>query len=257
MKHTSTPTALVTGSARGIGRGCIKALAKHGFNLVINDLTMSDTLAEAVIEVEAIGVKAIALTGDISDVTDHERMVDEAWNAFGGIECLVNNAGVSVAQRDDLLRITPESFDRLIEINLRGTFFLTQELARRMAATPSDSFRSIITISSANSQAASPDRGEYCISKSGLTMMSKLFAIRLAEEGINVYEVRPGVISTDMTAVAQQRYDELFSKGLAPINRWGTPQDVGTSVATLATGALPYTTGEAIHVDGGLLIPRF
>lgn len=257
MKYTTTPAALVTGGARGIGRGCVIALAERGFNLIINDLKMSDDLNSAVFEVEALGRKAIPLPGDIADIRDHERIVDEAWKAFGGIDCLVNNAGISVAQRDDLLKVAPESFDRLIEVNLRGTFFLTQKVAQRMLSESRDGFRSIVTVSSANSEAAAVERGEYCISKSGLTMMTRLFAVRLAEAGINVYEVRPGVISTDMTAVAKDRYDTLFDQGLAPISRWGNPQDVGISVASLASGAMPYTTGEAIHVDGGLLIPRF
>lgn len=257
MNTLHSSVALVTGGAQGIGRGCALALAKRGFDVVVNDLRMSDTLQATVTEIEALGVRAFALPGDIADLDDHSRLVDAAWQAFGGIDCLVNNAGISVAQRDDLLKVTPESFDRLIHVNLRGTFFLTQAVARRMIEEGSQQFRSVISVSSANSVAAAPERGEYCIAKTGLTMMTRLFALRLAEAGINVYEVRPGVISTDMTAVARQRYDELFSRGLAPINRWGTPDDVGVSVASLAAGAMPYSTGEAIHVDGGLLIPRF
>lgn len=257
MQDVKHPTALVTGAARGIGRGCALALARRGFNVVVNGLEGSDNLEATVAELAALGVEAAALPGDIADVAHHDHLIERAWQAFGGIDCLVNNAGISVAQRGDLLDITPESFDRLIQVNLRGTFFLTQALARRMLEASTETFRSIITVSSANSEAASLNRGEYCIAKSGLSMMNRLFALRLAEAGIHTYEVRPGVISTDMTAVARQHYDQLFSQGLAPINRWGTTDDLGESVANLANGALPYTTGEAIHVDGGLLIPRF
>lgn len=257
MKHAKRPTALVTGAARGIGHGCAMALARRGFNVVVNGLEGVDDLSKTVAELKTLGVDAAELPGDIAEVAQHDNLIESAWQVFGGIDCLVNNAGVSVAKRGDLLDITPESFDHLIQVNLRGTFFLTQTLAKRMLEASTEAFRSIITVSSANSEAASLNRGEYCIAKSGLTMMNQLFALRLAEAGIHTYEVRPGVINTDMTAVARQHYDELFSQGLAPINRWGTTDDLGESVANLANGALPYTTGEALHVDGGLLIPRF
>lgn len=250
-------TALVTGASRGIGRGCAEELASQGFNLIVNDLKMSEELEQTILAVESLGQKAIPLIGDIADVSLHKELVQKAWDSFGEINCLVNNAGISVPQRDDMLNVTPENFDRLISVNLRGTFFLTQEIAKRMLDMPVTQYNSIVTVSSANSHAASPDRSEYCISKSGLSMMTKLFAIRLAEHGIKVYEVRPGVIKTNMTAVAKERYDRLFSEGLSPINRWGEANEVGKVVATLASNSLPYTTGETIHVDGGLLIPRF
>lgn len=257
METNANKVALVTGAARGIGRGCAEALAGKGFDLVLNDREMSADLEAAVAGVEAAGRRAVALPGDIAEVEDHERFVTEAWAAFGRLDCLVNNAGISVARRDDLLKVTPESFDRLIAVNLRGTFFLTQAVAKRMLEEEADGFRSIVTISSANAVAASTERGEYCLSKIGLSMLTKLFAVRLAAGGVHVYEVRPGVIRTDMTAVARERYDRLFAEGFTPINRWGEPGDVGTTVATLAAGAFPYTTGEAVHVDGGLLITRF
>ncbi|WP_043532040.1 3-ketoacyl-ACP reductase [Litchfieldella xinjiangensis] len=257
MNNPQKLTALVTGAARGIGRGCAEALASQGFNLIVNDLAMSEDLEKTIAAVEAHGQKAIPVTGDIADVALHKEIVDKAWDGFGGINCLINNAGISVPQRDDLLKVTPESFDKLINVNLRGTFFLTQEVAKRMLDMHDQQYNSIITVSSANSHAASPDRGEYCISKSGLSMMTKLFAIRLAEQGIKVYEVRPGVIRTNMTGVAKERYDRLFSQGFTPINRWGEASEVGKVIATLASNSLPYTTGETIHVDGGLHIPRF
>ncbi len=194
--------------------------------------------------------------GDIADLAGHAALVDAAWDAFGPIDCLVNNAGVSVRQRGDMLDVSAESFDRLIDVNLRGPFFLTQAVARRMMTAPRTGFRSIVTVSSLNAEAASPDRAEYCISKIGLSMMSRLYALRLAEAGIHAYEVRPGVIRTSMTAVAQAKYDRMFAEGFAPISRWGEPEDVGRAVASLADGALAYSTGEVVHVDGGLSVAK-
>jgi NAD(P)-dependent dehydrogenase (short-subunit alcohol dehydrogenase family) len=251
-----TRVALVTGAGRGIGRGIAVSLAQSGFALVLNDLPGSADVAGTMAAVQAEGAQAALAPGDISDLAVHDALVATAWAAFGRIDCLVNNAGVSVARRGDILDVHPESFDRLIDINLRGPFFLTQAVAKRMLAAPSGGFRSIITISSLNAVTAALDRAEYCISKTGLSMMSKIFALRLAGEGIHTYEVRPGVIRTDMTAVAREKYDRLFAEGLAPIARWGEPDDVGRTVAMLAAGGLPYSTGEAIYVDGGLSIPR-
>jgi 3-oxoacyl-[acyl-carrier protein] reductase len=251
-----TRVALVTGAGRGIGRACAVRLAKNGFTVIANDLPGSADIADTLAAIQAEGVEGRSLPGDISDVASHAALADAAWELFGRIDCLVNNAGVSVARRGDILDVSPDSFDRLININLRGPFFLTQAVARRMVAAKADGFRSIVTISSLNALAASPDRAEYCISKIGLSMMSKVFALRLAAEGIHSYEVRPGVIRTDMTAIAREKYDRLFAEGLAPIARWGEPDDVGRTVAMLAGGALPYSTGEVIHVDGGLSISR-
>lgn len=256
MGQAAAGNALVTGAGRGIGRGIALALANAGFRVVVNDLPASEDLAQTVAMIAAAGGEAMQLPGDIAEIAAHAELVDQAWRAFGGIDCLVNNAGISVAQRGDMLESSPESYDRLMSINLRGPFFLTQAVAKRMIAAGTASFRSIITISSINVEKASPDRAEYCISKSGLAMMSQLFAVRLAGDGINVYEVRPGVIRTKMTAVAQARYDKLFAEGLAPIARWGEPEDVGRTVATLASGAFAYSTGEVVRVDGGLAIGR-
>jgi 3-oxoacyl-[acyl-carrier protein] reductase len=246
--------ALVTGAGRGIGRAIAWALAADGFAIVANDLHEGDDLATTVAIIREQGGKAVAVAADVADVDGHHKLVTRAWDAFGGIDCLVNNAGVSVAKRDDLLKVTPESFDRLIDVDLRGPFFLTQEVARRMVAAPGGRFRSIVTISSANAEMASLDRGEYCIAKTGLSMMTQLFALRLAAHGINVYEIRPGVIETAMTAVAKERYEARYAAGFTPINRWGKPDDVARAVAMLASGALAFSTGEAIHVDGGLSV---
>jgi 3-oxoacyl-[acyl-carrier protein] reductase len=256
MAAEETRVALVTGAGRGIGRAVAVSLAGKGFAVVVNDLPGSADIAETVAAVEATGAQAKTALGDVADVAGHDALADAAWAAFGRIDCLVNNAGVSVKMRGDVLDVTPESFDRLIDINLRGPFFLTQAVARRMVAAPKGGFRSVITISSLNAVAASPDRAEYCISKIGLSMMSRVLALRLAAEGIHTYEVRPGVIRTDMTAVARAKYDKLFAEGLAPIARWGEPEDVGHTVAMLAGGGMPYSTGEIIHVDGGLSVPR-
>lgn len=251
-----TKVALVTGAGRGIGRAIALALARNGFAVVVNDLPGSVDIGDTIAAAQVQGARVASVPGDISDLGRHGDLVEAAWAAFGRIDCLVNNAGVSVARRGDVLDVTPESYDRVMAINLRGAFFLTQTVARRMIAAPSDSFRSIITISSMNAETVGVDRAEYCISKTGLSMMTKVFAVRLAGEGIRTYEIRPGVIRTDMTAVARDKYDRLFAGGGAPISRWGEPGDVGQAVAMLASGALPYSTGEVIHVDGGLSLPR-
>jgi 3-oxoacyl-[acyl-carrier protein] reductase len=256
MAAQDTVVAFVTGAGRGIGRAIALALAERGFRVVVNDVQSSPDLDETVALVRASGAEALASVGDISQLDRHATLVAEAWSAFGRIDCLVNNAGVSVAHRGDVLDVMPESFDRLMNINLRGPFFLTQACARRMVAEPSQGFRSIITISSMNAEAASTDRAEYCISKTGLSMMSRVFALRLAGEGIHTYEVRPGVIRTQMTAVARDKYDRIFANNGAPLSRWGEPEDVGRTVATIACGAFPYSTGEIVRVDGGLALPR-
>ena len=247
------PVALVTGGRRGIGRGIALALAGAGFDVVINDLVDDAAAAETAQAVAGQGRRAAVVAGDISDVAGLDRLVDEAWACFGAIDCLVNNAGVSVLNRGDLLDVSLESYDRCLDTNLRGPFFLTQKIARRMlAAPPGPGPRSIITISSISSEVVSVARGEYCISKAGLSMLSKLFAARLAESGIAVFEVRPGIIRTDMTRPSAERLDQLIAEGYSPIRRWGEPADVGRAVATLATGGLPFSVGQVIQVDGGL-----
>lgn len=251
--ETRRPVALVTGANRGIGRGIALALAARGFDLALNDLEFSEDTRITLEETKKRGVRSAFVEGDISDIPRHSELVDAAWSAFGVLDCLVNNAGVQVKVRGDLLDVTPESFDRLIGVNLRGTFFLTQAVARRMLAEkPGGHPRSIVTISSINAFVAGINRGEYCISKSGLTMLVKLFAVRLAEAGIRCYEVRPGVIRTDMTRPAAERYEKMIADGAWPIRRWGEAEDVGRAVAMLASGELAYSTGEAIHVDGGM-----
>jgi NAD(P)-dependent dehydrogenase (short-subunit alcohol dehydrogenase family) len=252
-----SPVALVTGGRRGIGAAIVQALAARGFDVVIADLEAG---ADAAVKsVEAEGRRARFVRADIADIARAKPFVDQAWRAFGTLDCLVNNAGVQVQVRGDLLDVTPASFDRLVGINLRGTFFLTQEVARRMAAekrAPGGPHRSIVTISSVNAATAAINRGEYCLSKAALTMLNKLFALRLAEHGVHCYEVRPGVIATDMTKPAKERYDKFIAEGNIPIARWGAPQDIGEAVASLASGALPFSTGDSFAIDGGLHIAK-
>jgi len=252
------PIALVTGGNRGIGRGVVLALARRGFDVTIADLAENDDTRETRRAAESLGARTGFVAADIADLAGHPRVVEAAWGLGGRLDALVNNAGVSVAKRGDLLEVTPESFDRVIGINLRGTFFLSQAIARRMLEdAPGGAHRSIVTISSANATIASPDRAEYCLAKAALSMMARMLALRLAPASIASYEVRPGIIRTEMTRVATAKYDRLIAEGLTPIPRWGEPEDVGRVVATLACGDLPFVTGDAVNVDGGLHIHRF
>jgi NAD(P)-dependent dehydrogenase (short-subunit alcohol dehydrogenase family) len=247
--------AFVTGARRGIGKAIALALAGAGFDVAVNDAADSAELQATVGEISACGVKAVAVVGDISDLAAHRPMLDKAEAVLGPLTTLVNNAGVSVQNRGDLLEVTPESYDRCLNVNTRGTFFLTQAFAKRLK--PSASHRSIVTISSANASGVSITRGEYCISKAGVSMMSKLFAARLSNEGVGVYEIQPGFIETDMTAPSRARYDKLIDEGLTVIKRFGTPDEVGRIALTLAHGLLPYTTGQIIQADAGLLMVRY
>jgi NAD(P)-dependent dehydrogenase (short-subunit alcohol dehydrogenase family) len=255
--QTSRPVALVTGGRRGIGRGIALALAAQGFDVAIADLAQDEDANETVAGVRSRGMRAAFFACDVSDLESHPRLLDAIREQLGPVDCLVNNAGISVSRRGDLLEATPESFDQLLHVNLRGPFFLTQRVAAHFAADrESRHYRSIINISSANSFAASTNRGEYCLSKAAITMATKLFAVRLGEIGVGVFEIRPGVIRSAMTSVAQADYDKRIAEGLSPIRRWGTPDDVGKAAAALAGGSFPFSTGEAIHVDGGFHVQR-
>lgn len=247
--------AFVTGARRGIGKAIALALAGSGFDVAVNDVADSAELQATAAEISALGVKAVAVIGDISDIAAHIVMLEKAETALGSLTTLVNNAGVSVQNRGDLLDVTPESYDRCLSVNTRGTFFLTQAFAKRLK--PSKDHRSIVTISSANASGVSITRGEYCISKAGVSMMSKLFAARLGNEGVGVYEIQPGFIETDMTAPSKARYDKLIDEGLTVIKRFGTPEEVGRIALTLAQGLLPYTTGQIIQADAGLMMVRY
>ena len=261
------PVAAVTGARQGIGRGIADALAAAGFDLVLLDRDWDAADDAALGPLRDAGARIRLLGFDLADSDRHEAVADEIAAAFGVPDCLVNNAGVQVAVRGDILDVTPASFDRVLDINLRGTFFLTQAVARRMLArqeargaagdAAADAVhRSVVVVSSINATQPAPDRAEYCLSKAALTMMTQLFALRLAQAGICVYEIRPGIIRTAMTTPAAARYDALIQQGLSPIARWGTTGDVGRTVASLARGCMPFSTGQAFHVDGGLHIHR-
>jgi len=252
----SRPVALVTGARRGIGAAIALALARSGFDVTITDIVQDDDAHATLDALRTSGAKAVFIRSDLADVADHGRVVDEAVAKCGPIDCLVNNAGVPSPARGDLLEISPLAFDQVLQINLRGTFFFTQQVARHMAMTAARNPRSIVTISSVSAELASPERGEYCMSKAGLAMLTKLFALRLARHGIAVFEVRPGVIRTPMTATISEKYDQRIADGLVPMGRWGEPGDIGAAVAGLAGGNFQFATGSVIDVDGGLAIPR-
>lgn len=255
------PTAIVTGALRGIGRECAIALAKSGFNVLLNDLIIDDRGAlaqELVAEVEQSCAESILFSGDVADLDLHATLTESAVARWGRIDCLVNNAGVGVARRGDLLEVTSESFDRCFRVNTKAVFFLSQAVARHMLKQGSirGQHRSIINITSSNAVAVSISRGEYCVSKSASSMTTRLFGVRLAAEGIGVYEVRPGIIDTEMTRPVKDKYDAMIADGV-PARRWGTPADVAATVRSMAEGHLTYTVGQAVTVDGGLTIPRF
>ncbi|AZO21912.1 MULTISPECIES: 3-ketoacyl-ACP reductase [unclassified Mesorhizobium] len=249
------PAAIVTGGARGIGLACAEALADAGFEILVADLAEkpADGLAK---NIAARGAKFAYVRCDIADLAGHAALVGAAMDAFGRIDCLVNNAGVGAVVRGDLLDLKPENFDRALAINLRGTVFLSQAVAKAMLAAPASSARSIITITSVSATMASPERADYCISKAGLSMWVKNLALRLAAENIGVFEVRPGIIRTDMTSGVSAKYDALIDGGLVPAKRWGEAADIGAVVAALASGKFGFSTGSVIDVDGALSVPR-
>jgi NAD(P)-dependent dehydrogenase (short-subunit alcohol dehydrogenase family) len=255
MTKTDRPVAIVTGARRGIGAAVAVSLARGGFDVAITDVAEdgADTTLAAII---AAGGQARFIRSDIADVGDHARVIEDLFAWRGAIDCLVNNAGISAPRRGDLLELVPEAFDQVLDVNLRGAFFFTQAIAKRMLKTRALGPRSIITISSVNAELASLERGEYCISKAGLAMLTKLFALKLAADDIAVFEVRPGVIRTSMTQVVAEKYERRIYEGLVPMLRWGTPQDVGEVVAGLASGRFAFATGSVVQADGGLAVPR-
>lgn len=243
------PTALVTGSSRGIGRGIAVALGGLGWGVVVNYAGNAAAAEETCGLVRAAGGQATAVQADIGETADRKRLLDAGFAWRGTVELLVNNAGIAPKVRADLLEAGEESFDELIRVNLKGPYFLTQDAARRMIAAKTAG--QIVTVSSISAYTASVNRGDYCISKAGLGMMTALWAARLAEHGIRVYEVRPGVIATDMTGPVKAKYDKLIAEGMSPIRRWGTPDDIGRAIAAIARGDFPFSTGEVLNVDGG------
>lgn len=255
-------SALVTGASRGIGRGIAVELAKAGARVAINYAGNEAAANEALALVRAAGGDGFIVQGDVSVAADRARVVAETVKQFGRIDVLVNNAGVAPTVRADLLDAGEESFDRLFAINLKGPFFLSQLVAKQMIAQAPDAegFRGrIVNITSISVYTASINRGDYCMVKAGLAMMTKLFADRLAQDGINVYEIRPGVIATDMTGGVKEKYDKLIitdERGITPIRRWGKPEDIGRAVRAIAEDRFPFTTGAAFDVDGGFHLQR-
>jgi 3-oxoacyl-[acyl-carrier protein] reductase len=256
---TVRPVALVTGGTRGIGLGIARALANGGWDLILTGVRPASDIAPVVAELQDVGSVVTYVAADVSSRDARASLAGAVRTRYGALNALINNAGRAPRVRADLLEAGEESFDEVMRTNLQGPYFLTQALAGDMIARrqTDPSFRtSIVFVTSVSAEMASPNRGEYCVSKAGLAMAAKLFAVRLAPEGIPVYEVRPGIISTDMTAGVRQVYDQRIADGLVPERRWGTPEDVGRAVAALVRGDLPYATGSVIHLDGGLAVPR-
>lgn len=254
-------TALVTGAARGIGYGIAQHLAASGFDLVINDLVASEEIEDKLSALSEHERQIHYVQADISNAADREQLLDEiASTDLGPLHVLVNNAGIAPDERVDILEADEETFERVLKVNLQGPYFLTQSVARSMIEHRDEYEEEpppcIINIASSNAVLTSTNRGEYCISKAGVSMATKLWATRLADFHIPVYEIRPGIIATDMTASVTDSYDSFIEQGGVPQRRWGHPDDVGKTAATLARGDIPYATGEVIEVDGGLLIPR-
>ncbi len=251
--------ALITGGSRGIGYGIASALAQEGFHVAINGMRPEKEVSDVVNQLKSYGVEVLYCQGDIASATARTDMLEKIKSQFGKLNVLVNNAGVAPKERKDILEATEESFEHVLKTNLQGPYFLTQQVANWMIdqKKTDDTFAgSIVTVSSISSTVASINRGEYCISKAGLSMMTLLFATRLGAFGIPVYEVRPGVIKTDMTSGVTEKYDRLISEGLFVQPRWGFPEDVGKAVVALAKGYFPYSTGQTIMVEGGMTIPR-
>jgi NAD(P)-dependent dehydrogenase (short-subunit alcohol dehydrogenase family) len=259
MPDTQLKVALITGAGRGIGRGIAVALAEHGWTLVINYRRDAEAAAETMRLVERAGGQAISIPADIADTSGRSRLVEKTLEHFGRIDLLVNNAGMAPRQRVDILDVGEASYDEVLAVNLKGPFFLTQGVARAMIELLKAGVieqPKIVNIGSMSAYTSSSNRAEYCLSKAGLAMMTALYADRLAEYGIHVYEVRPGIIETDMTSVAKAKYDRLIAEGLTPIRRWGEPDDVARAVVAIAEGYFPFSTGEVINVDGGFHLRR-
>ena len=260
------PAAIVTGASRGIGKAIALELASLGYDLLINffDFTPEgepdqSRAAQTQEQIRELGADCEILRGDVSSAADRDSLVTLAKSKFGRCDMLANNAGVAPSKRLDLLEATEESYDRVMNINLKGPYFLTQKVANWMVEQkkkyPDRKYR-IASTGSISSYTSSPARGEYCLSKAGISMMTKLYADRLAEYGIGVFEISPGIIATDMTSVVKDKYDKLIAEGLTPIKRWGQPQDIAKAVGAIAEGRLDFSTGQVINVDGGFHLRR-
>jgi len=264
QKAAETPVVLVTGASRGLGRGIAQALARDGKSVAVhfasNRAAADETIAACQKLAAQAGQRFVAVGGNIGNAADRGRIVSETLSAFGRIDALVNNAGIAPRVRADIVDATEESFDEVIGINLKGPYFLSQAVVRDWLARPADARLpggyKLIFVSSISAYLASTNRGEYCISKAGLAMATKLWASRLATDNIQVFEIRPGIMATDMTAGVKEKYDKLIAEGLVPQQRWGSGEDVGQAVLALLNGSFPFSTGDVFNVDGGMHLQR-
>jgi 3-oxoacyl-[acyl-carrier protein] reductase len=258
------PVVLITGASRGLGRGIAIEVAKRGYSAVINYARDRKAALETVSICNQVRAakdqKFVPIQADLGDLSQVKKLVKKSLDEFGRIDALVNNAGMAPKIRNDLTEMTEQSFSEVLRVNLQGPFFLTQTVANHWLNEPGESLLpagfKVVFVSSISAEAVSLNRGEYCISKAGLSMVNKLWATRLAEHGVGVYEVRPGVMATDMTSAVKNKYDKLLGEGLVPMRRWGTPEDVGLAVCALLSGQFPFSTGEVIYIDGGLHLQR-
>lgn len=255
----SKPVALVTGGTRGIGLGIARELAQNGFDVAVTGRRESSSVEGVLAELNGLGAGAHYERFDVADLDAHAGAIDEITDRFGRLDVLVNNAGVAPDVRADVLDMTADSYDRVMSINLRGPLMLSQAAARRMLAQRDAGVIDrgcVINVSSVSAVVASTSRAEYCISKAGVAMATRILAARLADDGVDVYEVRPGITETDMTSAVKDKYDAMIAAGLTVEKRWGTPDDIGRAVAMLASGRLRYATGQVLTIDGGLTLPR-
>lgn len=255
----SERVALITGASRGIGRGIALALAEKGWSVAVNYRSDAEAASETLLKVERAGGRGLVIQADVGKKEDRQRLAEQTLDCFQRLDLLVNNAGIAPGQRIDILETTEASYDDVMGVNLRGPFFLTQLVARTMIGLQNAGtveHAKIVNIGSLSAYTSSVNRPEYCLSKAGMAMMTQLYADWLAEHGIGVYEVRAGIINTDMTSVVQEKYDRLIAEGLTPIQRWGEPDDVAKAVVAIAEGYLPFSTGEVINVDGGFHLRR-
>lgn len=254
------PVALITGGARGIGLGIAHSLAAAGYRLALNGMRPEEEVGDVLDEFRSRDCPVIYCRGDVGSASDRAAMVGAIRKEYGRLDVLVNNAGITSPGRKDLLEADEESFDRVVATNLKGPYFLTQLCANWMVELAGMGFAGyepcVINVSSISAEFVSMNRGDYCLTKAATGMATKLWAARLAEFGIRVYEIQPGVIRSDMTAGVTEKYDRLIADGLTLEPRWGTPEDIGQSASALVRGEIPYATGQVLYIDGGMRIPR-
>ena len=253
ISTTEQPVALITGGCRGIGYGIAQALSAKGFRLALTGIRSKEEVQHSL---DRLNNGAVYFQQDLADLSGHQSLIEQVYETLGRLDSLILNAGIAPAKRGDLLKLTSQSFDRVVGVNLRGNFFFAQSAARQMISHSTGGFQSILFITSISASMVSIQRGEYCISKAGAAMAAQLFAARLADQKIGVYEIRPGIVATDMTEGVKEKYDEVISDGLVPMKRWGQPLDIGKAVASIVGGDFAFATGAVINVDGGLSIHR-